>query len=93
MNTIRCMQPKFRVWFENIKNKLKFLSRYFLLTFKKLISLLFPLKKTKQNIFCKYKIYGEEDDFKTENGKDTNNPDMNHEKLISYDVINSDVSL
>lgn len=38
-----------------------------------------------RNIFCKYRLYGEDDDFKTESGKDTNNPDLNHERLISYD--------
>ena len=33
----------------------------------------------------KYRLYGDDDDCKTESGKDTNNPDLNHERLISYD--------
>ena len=38
-------------------------------------------------------MFGEENYFKTESGKDTNNPDMNHQRLIAYDRVDSDVRI
>lgn len=55
INTIRCMQPKYK------------------------------------NIFCQYRLFGDENYTKTEAGKDTNNPDINHQRLVNYNSIDRDV--
>ncbi len=44
-----------------------------------------------KDIYCKYKLYGQDSITETEKGKDTNNPDVKHQRLISYDTVDSNV--
>ncbi len=79
LNTVRCMSPKYKVSFYN-NTRLPNWLNWKLFCFKK-------------DIYCEYVVLGDEAPLRTPQGGDTNNPDINYVRLVSYDAVNSEVWL